>query len=144
MVNLNRIASTNSPKVMLCAYCHACFSINVNDKRTLNGRCSFVTSLWCQKTSPLACPAFHYKAHIHAGKVNGFLLYRPARGGRSCEHFGGYKTINRIPLYSNGYLVTYPFFSSSKIWIIKMKLMILVISSWYYPNEIFDMNNMCL
>ena len=24
----------------------------------------------------------------------------PARGGRSCEHFGGYKTINRIPLPS--------------------------------------------
>ena len=24
----------------------------------------------------------------------------PARGGRSCEHFGGYKTINRIPLLS--------------------------------------------
>ena len=23
----------------------------------------------------------------------------PARGGRLCEHFGGYKTINRIPLY---------------------------------------------
>ena len=23
----------------------------------------------------------------------------PARGGRSCERFGGYKTINRIPLY---------------------------------------------
>ena len=23
----------------------------------------------------------------------------PARGGRSCEHFGGYKTINRIPLF---------------------------------------------
>ena len=22
----------------------------------------------------------------------------PAREGRSCEHFGGYKTINRIPL----------------------------------------------
>ena len=22
----------------------------------------------------------------------------PARGGRSCEHFGGYKTINQIPL----------------------------------------------
>ena len=22
----------------------------------------------------------------------------PARGGRSCEHFGGYKTINPIPL----------------------------------------------
>ena len=25
-------------------------------------------------------------------------MYRPARGGRSCERFGGYKTINRIPL----------------------------------------------
>ena len=25
----------------------------------------------------------------------------PARGGRSCEHFGGYKTINRIPLPFN-------------------------------------------
>ena len=25
-------------------------------------------------------------------------MYRPARGGRSSEHFGGYKTINRIPL----------------------------------------------
>ena len=24
-------------------------------------------------------------------------MYKPARGGRSCEHFGGYKTINRIP-----------------------------------------------
>ena len=23
---------------------------------------------------------------------------RPARGGRLCEHFSGYKTINRIPL----------------------------------------------
>ena len=23
---------------------------------------------------------------------------RPAREGRSCEHFGGYKTLNRIPL----------------------------------------------
>ena len=25
----------------------------------------------------------------------------PARGRRSCEHFGGYKTINRIPLFVN-------------------------------------------
>ena len=26
-------------------------------------------------------------------------MYRPdSRGGRLCEHFGGYKTINRIPL----------------------------------------------
>ena len=24
-------------------------------------------------------------------------MYRPARGGRSCERFGGYKTLNRIP-----------------------------------------------
>ena len=28
----------------------------------------------------------------------------PARGGRSCEHFGGYKTINRIPLCTDGSL----------------------------------------
>ena len=27
-----------------------------------------------------------------------FDVYRPARGGRSCEHFGGYKTMNRIHL----------------------------------------------
>ena len=26
------------------------------------------------------------------GDSNGFRVYRPARGGRSCEHFGGYKT----------------------------------------------------
>ena len=25
-------------------------------------------------------------------------MYGPARGGRLCEHLGGYKTINRIPL----------------------------------------------
>ena len=25
-------------------------------------------------------------------------MYRPARGGRLCEHFGGYKTVNGIPL----------------------------------------------
>ena len=34
-------------------------------------------------------------------------MYRPARGGRSCERFGGYKTINRIPLplpFSNIFL----------------------------------------
>ena len=29
------------------------------------------------------------------GDWNGFRVYRPARGGRSCEHLGGYKTINR-------------------------------------------------
>ena len=33
---------------------------------------------------------------------NCFRVYRPARGGRSCEHLGGYKTINRIPLLSSG------------------------------------------
>ena len=32
------------------------------------------------------------------GDCNGFRVYRPARGGKSCERFGGYKTINRIPL----------------------------------------------
>ena len=32
------------------------------------------------------------------GDWNGFRVYRPARGGRLCERFGGYKTINRIPL----------------------------------------------
>ena len=30
----------------------------------------------------------------------------PARGGRSCEHFGGYKTINRIPLPLYIYIYT--------------------------------------
>ena len=34
------------------------------------------------------------------GDCNGFRVYRPARGGRSDERFGGYRTINRIPLYS--------------------------------------------
>ena len=29
-----------------------------------------------------------------SGDKNGFRVYRPAREGRSCEHFGGYKTIN--------------------------------------------------
>ena len=29
----------------------------------------------------------------------------PARGGRSCEHFGGYKTINRIPLSTRNILL---------------------------------------
>ena len=33
-----------------------------------------------------------------SGDSNGFCMYRPARGGRLCEHIGGYKTINRIPL----------------------------------------------
>ena len=33
-----------------------------------------------------------------SGDWNGFRVYRSARGGRLCEHFGGYKTINRIPL----------------------------------------------
>ena len=30
----------------------------------------------------------------------------PARGGRSCEHFGGYKTINRIPLAADWSMVS--------------------------------------
>ena len=31
------------------------------------------------------------------GDWNGFRVYRPAREGRSWEHFGGYTTVNRIP-----------------------------------------------
>ena len=34
------------------------------------------------------------------GDWNGLRVYRPARGGRSCERFGGYKTINQIPLFT--------------------------------------------
>ena len=33
-----------------------------------------------------------------SGDWNGFRVYRPARGGRSWDNFGGYKTINRMPL----------------------------------------------
>ena len=36
-------------------------------------------------------------------------MYRPAREGRSCEHFNEYKAINRIPLP----LVRLPIFCSS-------------------------------
>ena len=35
-----------------------------------------------------------------SGDWNGFRVYRPASEGRSCEHIGGYKTINRIPFES--------------------------------------------
>ena len=31
-----------------------------------------------------------------SGDWNSLHVYKPARGGRSCEHFGGYKTINQI------------------------------------------------
>ena len=34
------------------------------------------------------------------GDCNGFRVYRPAREGRSCEHVGGYKTINRVPTFT--------------------------------------------
>ena len=48
-------------------------------------------------------------------------MYRPVREGRSCEHFGGYKAINRIPLHlyrecvwtSLGITITHIFFLSS-------------------------------
>ena len=36
---------------------------------------------------------------ISTGGLKWFPCYRPARGGSSCERFGGYKPINRIPLY---------------------------------------------
>ena len=41
------------------------------------------------------------------GDWNGFRVYRPARGGRSFEHFGGYKTINRIHLFKAVYMTFY-------------------------------------
>ena len=31
----------------------------------------------------------------------------PVRGGRSCEHFGGYKTLNRIPLCTKVHISSY-------------------------------------
>ena len=34
----------------------------------------------------------------------------PARGGRSCEHFGGYKTLNRIP-FLDGALLSFERFA---------------------------------
>ena len=34
----------------------------------------------------------------------------PARGGGSCEHFGGYKTINRIPLLIEYFLMIHSIF----------------------------------
>ena len=49
------------------------------------------------------CPELvHYMLpaalEYHLGEWNGLFVYRPAREGRSYEHFGGYKTINWIPL----------------------------------------------
>ena len=35
---------------------------------------------------------------ISPGGLKWFVFTVPARGGRSWKHFGGYKTINRIPL----------------------------------------------
>ena len=34
-----------------------------------------------------------------SGDSNGLPVYRPSREGRSYEHLGEYKTIDRIPLY---------------------------------------------
>ena len=42
-----------------------------------------------------ACPLY---AANSSGIFLGGVEMVSARGGRSCEHFGGYKTINRIPL----------------------------------------------
>ena len=39
----------------------------------------------------------------YPGDRNGVHVYRPARGGRSCEHFGGYNIINRIPSPTSRY-----------------------------------------
>ena len=50
------------------------------------------------------------------GDRNGFRVYRPARGGGSCERFGEYKTLNRIPLplefYQNIFALNMHFGSS--------------------------------
>ena len=55
----------------------------------------------------------------------------PARGGRSCEHFGGYKTINRIPLPSSRNMQT--------IWrICKGLLCYLALFSWAFMPLIRD------
>ena len=47
-----------------------------------------------------ACVLYRLPAALEypSGYWNGFCVYRPAREGRLCEHFGGYKAINRIPL----------------------------------------------
>ena len=39
-----------------------------------------------------------------------------ARGGRSCEHLGGYKTINRIPLPLYGCVHTWKLFSKGRFY----------------------------
>ena len=40
-------------------------------------------------------PALMYTSHMLFGtSFGGFRVYRPAREGRSCVHFGGFKTIN--------------------------------------------------
>ena len=46
----------------------------------------------------LVCYMLPAALEYPSGDRNGFPVYRPARGGRLCEHFGGYKTINRILL----------------------------------------------
>ena len=47
-----------------------------------------------------ACVLYRLPAALEypLGYRNGFCVYRPAREGRLCEHFSGYKAINRIPL----------------------------------------------
>ena len=46
------------------------------------------------------------------GDRNGLCVYRPARGGRSCELFGGYKYIHRIPLPIIEVTIVQPIFHS--------------------------------
>ena len=55
-----------------------------------------------------------------SGDWNGFRVYRPAREGRSCEHFGGYKTINRIPLLTAN-ILTYPLTDSNLRHVLMMR-----------------------
>ena len=48
-----------NPKVVICAYCHAGFSVNVNVTRALIGPCDLKLM---PDERPLACPALHYSA----------------------------------------------------------------------------------
>ena len=45
----------------------------------------------------LVCYMLPAALEYPSGDQNGFCVYRPAREGRLSEHFGGYKTVNRIP-----------------------------------------------
>ena len=61
----------------------------------------------------------------------------PARGGRSCEHFGGYKTINRIPLFG----VDLHLYALIPLLLQNSLITELDHNYWPYAPEIFDYRN---